>query len=95
MTGDPAALAAAAHSRPRRGPVCALCRAAATLYCRQDDAFLCEGCDLRVHNTRELMTQHERLPTPQIWATVAAAPSASDASGSASLGAGPAAEQLL
>ncbi|KAL4437401.1 hypothetical protein ABPG75_004540 [Micractinium tetrahymenae] len=97
MTGDPAAAAAAAApvSRQRRGPVCALCRAAATLYCRQDDAFLCEGCDVRVHNTPELMAQHQRLPTPQIWATAATAPSASDASGSASLGSGPAAEQLL
>lgn len=94
MTGDQAALAAAAaQSRPRRGPVCALCRAAATLYCRQDDAFLCDGCDVRVHNTPELMSQHERLPTPQLWA--ATAPSGSDASGSASLGGGPAAEQLL
>lgn len=50
---------------------------------------------MRVHNTPELMSQHERLPTPQLWAAAAAAPSASDASGSASLGGGAAVEQLL
>ncbi|KAF9684053.1 hypothetical protein SADUNF_Sadunf04G0077600 [Salix dunnii] len=42
--------------------VCDTCRAAAcTVYCRADSAYLCAGCDARVHAANHLATRHERV----------------------------------
>jgi hypothetical protein len=49
----------------RAGPACVLCRSSATLYCRDDDAFLCAACDLQVHGCSALLASHTRVPTVQ------------------------------
>ncbi|KAJ6707580.1 ZINC FINGER PROTEIN CONSTANS-LIKE 1 [Salix viminalis] len=42
--------------------VCDTCRAAAcTVYCRADSAYLCAGCDARVHAANHLASRHERV----------------------------------
>ena len=42
--------------------VCDTCRSAAcTLYCRADSAYLCAGCDARVHATNRVASRHERV----------------------------------
>ncbi|WOL08596.1 zinc finger protein CONSTANS-LIKE 3-like [Canna indica] len=43
------------------GKPCDSCRtSAALLYCRADSAFLCRGCDARVHSANGLGSGHER-----------------------------------
>ncbi|KAJ6368284.1 hypothetical protein OIU78_000803 [Salix suchowensis] len=42
--------------------VCDKCRAAAcAVYCRADSAYLCAGCDARVHAANHLASRHERV----------------------------------
>jgi hypothetical protein len=42
--------------------VCDTCRAAAcTVYCRADSAYLCTGCDARVHAANRVASRHERV----------------------------------
>lgn len=42
--------------------VCDTCRAAAcTVYCRADSAYLCAGCDARVHAANRVASRHERV----------------------------------
>lgn len=42
--------------------VCDTCRAAAcTVYCRADSAYLCSGCDARVHAANRVASRHERV----------------------------------
>eukprot|EP01018_Ginkgo_biloba_P039812 Gb_41704 [translate_table: standard] len=41
---------------------CDACRiASALLFCRADSAFLCHGCDLKVHGANKLASRHERV----------------------------------
>ncbi|KAL6324679.1 hypothetical protein AAG906_013492 [Vitis piasezkii] len=42
--------------------VCDTCRSAAcTIYCRADSAYLCAGCDARIHAANRVASQHERV----------------------------------
>ncbi|KAK6928018.1 B-box-type zinc finger [Dillenia turbinata] len=42
--------------------VCDTCRSAAcTVYCRADSAYLCTGCDARVHAANRVASRHERV----------------------------------
>ncbi|KAJ8775254.1 hypothetical protein K2173_020258 [Erythroxylum novogranatense] len=42
--------------------VCDTCRAAAcTVYCKADSAYLCTGCDARVHAANRVASRHERV----------------------------------
>ncbi|XP_044504710.1 zinc finger protein CONSTANS-LIKE 2-like [Mangifera indica] len=42
--------------------VCDTCRAAAcTVYCKADMAYLCAGCDARVHAANRVASRHERV----------------------------------
>ncbi|KAF4348094.1 hypothetical protein F8388_010056 [Cannabis sativa] len=42
--------------------VCDTCRAAAcTVYCRADSAYLCSGCDARIHAANRVASRHERV----------------------------------
>lgn len=41
---------------------CELCKEAASAYCPSDSAFLCGGCDARVHQANFLVARHVRLP---------------------------------
>ncbi|KAK8486559.1 hypothetical protein V6N13_025469 [Hibiscus sabdariffa] len=42
--------------------VCDACRSAAcTVYCRADSAYLCAGCDARVHAANRVASRHERV----------------------------------
>ncbi|KAF8025310.1 hypothetical protein BT93_F2220 [Corymbia citriodora subsp. variegata] len=41
---------------------CELCKEAAAVYCPSDSAFLCRGCDARVHQANFLVARHVRLP---------------------------------
>uniref|UniRef100_A0A6N2LY19 Uncharacterized protein n=1 Tax=Salix viminalis TaxID=40686 RepID=A0A6N2LY19_SALVM len=42
--------------------VCDTCRAAAcTVYCQADSAYLCTGCDARVHAANRVASRHERV----------------------------------
>ncbi|PON58026.1 Zinc finger-domain containing protein [Parasponia andersonii] len=42
--------------------VCDTCRAAAcTVYCRADSAYLCAGCDARIHAANRVASRHERV----------------------------------
>ncbi|KAF8389863.1 hypothetical protein HHK36_024380 [Tetracentron sinense] len=42
--------------------MCDTCRAAAcTVYCRADSAYLCTGCDARIHATNGVAWRHERV----------------------------------
>ncbi|XP_030546811.1 B-box zinc finger protein 32 [Rhodamnia argentea] len=41
---------------------CELCKEAASVYCPSDSAFLCSGCDARVHQANFLVARHVRLP---------------------------------
>ena len=41
---------------------CALCDGAALVYCVNDDAHLCAGCDASVHGANPLLARHERRP---------------------------------
>ncbi|CAK7335185.1 unnamed protein product [Dovyalis caffra] len=42
--------------------VCDTCHAAAcTVYCRADSAYLCAGCDARVHAANRVASRHERV----------------------------------
>ncbi|XVE78627.1 hypothetical protein DITRI_Ditri13aG0161500 [Diplodiscus trichospermus] len=42
--------------------VCDTCRSAAcTVYCRADSAYLCAGCDARVHAANRVASRHERV----------------------------------
>ncbi|KAK6913438.1 B-box-type zinc finger [Dillenia turbinata] len=42
--------------------VCDTCRSAAcTVYCRADAAYLCTGCDARVHAANRVASRHERV----------------------------------
>ncbi|XVF31656.1 hypothetical protein REPUB_Repub17cG0010100 [Reevesia pubescens] len=42
--------------------VCDTCRSAAcTVYCRADSAYLCSGCDARVHAANRVASRHERV----------------------------------
>lgn len=46
-------------------PLCALCNSApAELYCKNDDANLCAGCDASFHSSNPLAARHERVPLP-------------------------------
>lgn len=41
---------------------CNVCRiASASLYCRADAAYLCSGCDVKVHGANKLASRHERV----------------------------------
>lgn len=41
---------------------CDVCRSAPSLvYCRADAAFICGGCDARVHTANRLASRHERV----------------------------------
>nr|ABR57243.1 CONSTANS-like protein [Picea abies] len=41
---------------------CNVCRiASASLYCRADSAYLCSGCDVKVHGANKLASRHERV----------------------------------
>ncbi|KAA8547854.1 hypothetical protein F0562_004283 [Nyssa sinensis] len=42
--------------------VCDICRSAAcTVYCRADSAYLCTGCDARIHAANRVASRHERV----------------------------------
>ncbi|PIA63365.1 hypothetical protein AQUCO_00201005v1 [Aquilegia coerulea] len=42
--------------------VCDSCRAAAcAVFCRADSAYLCTGCDARMHGANQLVSRHERV----------------------------------
>lgn len=42
--------------------VCDMCRSAAsTVYCRADTAYLCGGCDTRIHAANQMALGHERV----------------------------------
>ncbi|OIW07333.1 hypothetical protein TanjilG_11967 [Lupinus angustifolius] len=42
--------------------MCDTCRAATcTVFCRVDSAYLCAGCDARVHTVNHVASQHERV----------------------------------
>ncbi|KAM7520597.1 hypothetical protein LguiB_019559 [Lonicera macranthoides] len=42
--------------------VCDTCRSAAcTVYCRADSAYLCTGCDARIHTANQVASVHERV----------------------------------
>ncbi|KAL6994087.1 Zinc finger protein CONSTANS-like, variant 2 [Sarracenia purpurea var. burkii] len=42
--------------------VCDTCRSAAcTVYCRADAAYLCTGCDARIHAANRVSSRHERV----------------------------------
>ncbi|KAL3525799.1 hypothetical protein ACH5RR_014171 [Cinchona calisaya] len=42
--------------------VCDTCRSAAcTVYCRADSAYLCSGCDARIHTANKVASRHERV----------------------------------
>uniref|UniRef100_A0A5B7BLU5 B box-type domain-containing protein n=1 Tax=Davidia involucrata TaxID=16924 RepID=A0A5B7BLU5_DAVIN len=42
--------------------VCDTCRSAAcTVYCRADSAYLCTGCDARIHAANRVASRHERV----------------------------------
>uniref|UniRef100_A0A7C9E357 Uncharacterized protein n=1 Tax=Opuntia streptacantha TaxID=393608 RepID=A0A7C9E357_OPUST len=42
--------------------VCDTCRSApCTVYCRADAAYLCTGCDSRIHAANQLASRHERV----------------------------------
>nr|AJR28639.1 CONSTANS-like 1 protein [Gossypium barbadense] len=42
--------------------ICDTCRSAAcTVYCRADSAYLCAGCDARVHAANRVASRHERV----------------------------------
>ncbi|CAI9109944.1 OLC1v1009887C1 [Oldenlandia corymbosa var. corymbosa] len=44
------------------GKVCDTCRSApSTVYCRADSAFLCTGCDSRIHAANKMASRHERV----------------------------------
>ncbi|ERN07246.1 hypothetical protein AMTRI_Chr12g240810 [Amborella trichopoda] len=55
------------HEAPPSAPwsvakACEGCKAtAALLFCRADSAFLCLGCDARVHGANKLASRHERV----------------------------------
>ncbi len=38
----------------------------ATLYCRQDNARLCEECDEEVHSANKLVSKHLRVPVYEV-----------------------------
>ncbi|KAJ7974230.1 CONSTANS-like protein [Quillaja saponaria] len=45
-----------------RARVCDTCRSAAcTVYCRADSAYLCTGCDARIHAANRVASRHERV----------------------------------
>lgn len=45
-----------------RGRSCDSCRSAAcTVYCRADSAYLCAGCDGRIHAANQVASRHERV----------------------------------
>lgn len=49
---------------------CALCQAeAATVFCVNDDAHLCAGCDASVHASNPLLARHERRPLTALACT--------------------------
>ncbi|KAF5843473.1 hypothetical protein DUNSADRAFT_15768 [Dunaliella salina] len=41
---------------------CLVCAAPASVYCQQDNAFLCTGCDVSIHTANALSKMHIRLP---------------------------------
>ncbi|GMY24495.1 zinc finger protein CONSTANS-LIKE 2-like [Fagus crenata] len=42
--------------------ICDTCRSAAcTVYCRADSAYLCTGCDARIHAANRVASRHERV----------------------------------
>uniref|UniRef100_A0A7C9D4G3 Uncharacterized protein n=1 Tax=Opuntia streptacantha TaxID=393608 RepID=A0A7C9D4G3_OPUST len=42
--------------------VCDTCRSApCTVYCRADSAYLCSGCDARIHAANQVASRHERV----------------------------------
>eukprot|EP00983_Pelagomonas_calceolata_P020802 654050-Pelagomonas_calceolata.AAC.2 len=41
---------------------CLVCAAPASIYCQQDNAFLCLGCDASIHSANLLSSRHTRLP---------------------------------
>ncbi|KAI4346766.1 hypothetical protein L6164_007635 [Bauhinia variegata] len=42
--------------------ICDTCRVSAcTVYCRADSAYLCAGCDARVHAANQVASRHERV----------------------------------
>lgn len=68
MASDAAKATAAAAEREGKSywgmsaRACDSCRgAAALLFCRADSAFLCLGCDARVHGANRLASRHERV----------------------------------
>lgn len=51
---------AASHTRVQ---LCALCESEpAKIFCKNDDAFLCENCDAEIHLSNPLAARHERVP---------------------------------
>lgn len=50
----------------QKQPMCALCLAQpAELYCKNDDANLCQACDASYHSSNPLAARHERVPLRQ------------------------------
>lgn len=40
---------------------CVVCQAAATLYCQNDNAFLCKECDVTIHSSNVVAQRHTRV----------------------------------
>lgn len=41
--------------------VCIVCQVPAVVYCHNDDAFLCSGCDEKIHSASIVAKRHERV----------------------------------
>lgn len=52
---------------------CVVCTALASIYCTQDRAFLCLGCDKTIHGANVISRMHKRLPVCELCKRSAAA----------------------
>lgn len=51
---------------------CIVCEGSAQLYCFNDDAYLCKGCDNQVHSANALAQKHRRAPICELCLAVPA-----------------------
>ena len=64
MLGSAASVLVGFSVRVRAGAMvqCALCHnAPATVFCFNDNALLCTGCDAQIHKTNKLTWRHQRV----------------------------------
>ena len=53
------------------GVTCLICASPAAVFCENDDAYLCRGCDTQIHSNNAVVARHERFPVCEVCSSAA------------------------